>query len=165
MSPLQFHNSVHNAPAGYWGIATGSRHPSVSLGADRGSFAAALIEAACTARSEHRPTVLSVYDIVAPKPLVYAYPLVAPFGVGLVLGNDAKQEGRRRIGLTLVPTPPSSPSAAETRMQCTELERLRSGNPAARALPLLAAFAENRTCSIVLEYLDDCHLRVEHLAS
>jgi len=25
LSPTKFHNSVHNAPAGYWAIATGSR--------------------------------------------------------------------------------------------------------------------------------------------
>ncbi|MEN0077042.1 MAG: beta-ketoacyl synthase chain length factor, partial [Paracraurococcus sp.] len=32
LSPTQFHNSVHNAPAGYWHIAAGSAAPSLSLG-------------------------------------------------------------------------------------------------------------------------------------
>ena len=31
VSPTRFHNSVHNAAAGYWGIATGSREASTSL--------------------------------------------------------------------------------------------------------------------------------------
>jgi hypothetical protein len=31
VSPTRFHNSVHNAPAGYWAVATGSREPSTSL--------------------------------------------------------------------------------------------------------------------------------------
>jgi hypothetical protein len=31
VSPTRFHNSVHNAPAGYWGIALRARAPSTSL--------------------------------------------------------------------------------------------------------------------------------------
>ena len=30
ISPTRFHNSVHNAPSGYWGIASGSRAPSAT---------------------------------------------------------------------------------------------------------------------------------------
>jgi len=46
VSPTQFHNSVHNAPSGYWGIATGSHESSTSLAAYDFSFGAGLIEAA-----------------------------------------------------------------------------------------------------------------------
>ena len=35
VSPTRFHNSVHNAPSGYWALATGSRAPSISLSAYR----------------------------------------------------------------------------------------------------------------------------------
>src|ERR1035437_1555809 len=28
LSPTRFHNSVHNAPSGYWGVATGCMQPS-----------------------------------------------------------------------------------------------------------------------------------------
>jgi len=31
ISPTRFHNSVHNAPAGYWSIATPDMNPSTSL--------------------------------------------------------------------------------------------------------------------------------------
>ena len=44
VSPTRFHNSVHNAPAGYWSIATGSMAASTSLCAYDGTFAAALLE-------------------------------------------------------------------------------------------------------------------------
>ena len=43
ISPTRFHNSVHNAPAGYWSIATGSRLASISICAYDVSFAAGLI--------------------------------------------------------------------------------------------------------------------------
>ena len=32
VSPTQFHNSVHNAAAGYWSIAMGSRAPATCVG-------------------------------------------------------------------------------------------------------------------------------------
>ena len=46
ISPTRFHNSVHNAPSGYWGIATGAMHAADSLAAFDASFGAGLIEAA-----------------------------------------------------------------------------------------------------------------------
>ena len=49
VSPTRFHNSVHNAPAGYWTVATGSRAPSTSLCAFDESFAAGLLDAAVQA--------------------------------------------------------------------------------------------------------------------
>ena len=46
LSPTRFHNSVHNAPAGYWGIATGAHGPHrLRLCAYDASFAAGLLEA------------------------------------------------------------------------------------------------------------------------
>ncbi len=41
VSPTQFHNSVHNAAAGYWAIATGSREPATTLGCHDATFAVA----------------------------------------------------------------------------------------------------------------------------
>ena len=46
MSPTRFHNSVHNAPAGYWSIFARSRAPSTTLCGYDASFAAGLLEAA-----------------------------------------------------------------------------------------------------------------------
>src|SRR6185369_224244 len=40
ISPTRFHNSVHNAPSGYWGIATGATQAADSLAAFDASFAA-----------------------------------------------------------------------------------------------------------------------------
>ena len=40
VSPTRFHNSVHNAAAGYWHIAVGSQATSTSLCAHDGSFCA-----------------------------------------------------------------------------------------------------------------------------
>src|SRR5258708_21335611 len=45
ISPTRFHNSVHNAPAGYWGIASGAMATSSVLCASDASFGAWLLEA------------------------------------------------------------------------------------------------------------------------
>ncbi len=44
ISPTRFHNSVHNAPAGYWSIATRSHASSSSLCCHDASFAAGLLD-------------------------------------------------------------------------------------------------------------------------
>src|SRR5258705_13326746 len=44
VSPTRFHNCVHNAPAGYWGIASRSRERSTNLACFDASFAAGLVE-------------------------------------------------------------------------------------------------------------------------
>jgi len=45
VSPTLFHNSVHNAPAGYFSIAADMKTPSVSLSAGDNTFSAGLLEA------------------------------------------------------------------------------------------------------------------------
>ena len=51
ISPTRFHNSVHNAAAGYWGIATGATPAANALCADDASFGAGLLEALRSWRS------------------------------------------------------------------------------------------------------------------
>jgi hypothetical protein len=135
VSPTQFHNSVHNAPAGYWSIATGSGAPSLSLSAFDGSFAAGLLEAAVVADAERRPVLLMAYDLPAPEPLDAARPLTGPFAVALLLQPESG--GGRCWELDLQ----SAAAGDDGTLADPELERLRRGNPAARCLPLLRALA------------------------
>ena len=69
VSPTRFHNSVHNAPAGYWSVATGSCEPSTSLCAYDASFAAGLVDAAAQVTVDDRPVTLVAYDLPYPEPL------------------------------------------------------------------------------------------------
>lgn len=136
VSPTRFHNSVHNAPAGYWAVATGCREPSTSLCAFDASFAAGLLEAAVQAMVDHRPVTLAAYDLPYPEPLHGVRPIGAMFGAALVL--TPKPTARSFSALTVTP---EGADADATTMLNAELERLRLGNPAARSLPLLAAIA------------------------
>ena len=149
VSPTRFHNSVHNAPSGYWSVATGSRAPSVSLSSFDDSFAAGLLEASAQAMVRGGPVTLIAYDVPYPEPLHAARPIGSMFSVALVLA-PARPE-RAIAELTLDMAPKDQP---ETGAMDTALERLRAGNPAARSLPLLMAVANRRSETIHLHGLD-----------
>jgi hypothetical protein len=155
VSPTRFHNSVHNAAAGYWSIATQCRAPSTSLACRDGSFAAGLLEAACQALSEGAAVALIAYDHPYPEPLHAVRPIVAPFGVALVLAPAASGRSLAVLDVSFVPedkAPTAAPDPA--------LESLRRSVPAARCLPLLAAVARGSAAAIALEYVSGSHLSV-----
>ncbi|MDO8891813.1 MAG: beta-ketoacyl synthase chain length factor [Sulfurimicrobium sp.] len=149
VSPTRFHNSVHNAAAGYWNIATGARTPANSIAAYDDSFAAGLLEAAVQAASEYMPVLLAAFDLPLPAPLHAVRPTAAPFAVALLLMPEpANALARLQISL-------ESSTEASTTMPQPELESLRCGNPAARALPLLQAVASGLARRIVLGWGDN----------
>ena len=148
VSPTRFHNSVHNAPSGYWGIAMQSRAPSISLCAFDWSFAAGLIEAAAQASVAGDAVLMIAYDLPYPEPLRAVRPVSAPFGAALLLTRD--RDSRSIAALELVV---SRDRNRTSRHDDAGLESLRRGNPCARGLPLLAALARQRPDEVVLEYV------------
>ncbi|GMR17991.1 MAG: hypothetical protein BMS9Abin33_0390 [Gammaproteobacteria bacterium] len=146
ISPTRFHNSVHNAPAGYWSIATESRAPSSSISCYDFSFAGGLLDSACRVVTEDKPVLLSAFDIAVPD-LLYAFqPIGSSFGIALVLEKNASDNSVAQLDLSV-----SRTEAPVSRLSNTELERLRQDNPSARALPLLCALACGDDDKIVLE--------------
>jgi hypothetical protein len=155
VSPTRFHNSVHNAAAGYWSIATRSREASTSLCAYDASFSAGLIEALTQVASWRKPVALIAYDQPYPEPLHSARPLLATFGAALVLTPEATGRSSARFELEFLPG-----EEKPTRMSDSALEELRLGIPAARALPLLEALAREKEGDVVLDFLAETRLRV-----
>jgi hypothetical protein len=155
VSPTRFHNSVHNAPAGYWSIATGSTSPSTSLCCHDESFAAGLLEAGVQARVEGTAVTLIAYDVQYPPPLHDARPLGAAFGVALVLAPAPTPAAFATIDLELEPG-----SAAANIVACPDLEAVRQATPAARSLPLLSALARQVEACVTIDYLGDLALRL-----
>lgn len=156
ISPTRFHNSVHNAPAGYWSIATGAMAPSNAMCAHDGSFAAGLLDAYSQVLATGAPCVLIAYDTDYPEPLRSARPIPDAFGLALVLTAEPGPA-------TLASLRPSLAidGDAPTPMADAALEALRAAIPAARALPLLQALARGDDATAVLDYLDPLRLRVE----
>ena len=151
ISPTRFHNSVHNAPAGYWGIATGAMMPADSLAAFDASFGAGLLEAMGRVAAEPARAVLLVaYDAPYPEPLYSARPVLDAFGVGLVLAGAGAGPA---ITVEIA-------RAKATPMSDAALEKVRQGIPAARSLPLLRLLAQGAPGRAEIEYLDGRALSV-----
>ena len=148
VSPMRFHNSVHNAPAGYWTIGTHSREPSTSLCAFDASFSAGLLDAVAQAAFDDRAVALIAYDLPYPEPLHSVRVIGATFAVALVLTPKATPASFGRLTLAL-----GKEMSAATKMADPGLEGLRRGNPAARSLPLLQALARGDHADLVLEYV------------
>jgi hypothetical protein len=146
VSPTRFHNSVHNAPSGYWGIATHSHHPSTSLCGFDWSFAIGLLEAAAQVQVDRQEVLLVAYDTPYPEPLRAIRRVVQPFGTALLFTRDRTGRTIAELEVTMDAQPKET-----SRMSDTALEELRSGNPCARALPLLAALAGARPQLVTLE--------------
>ncbi len=156
VSPTRFHNSVNNAPAGYWCMAIQSRAPSTSLAGFDASFAVGLLEAAAQAQAEQVAVLLVAHDTPLPEPLNSVRPMTAIFGAALVLTPQKTARSLMRLALEIDPLP-----AALSRLPDSGLEGLRTGNPAARALPVLAAIARAEAADLRLPYAHSQALRVE----
>ena len=154
MSPTRFHNSVHNAPAGYWSIFARSRAPSTTLCGHDASFAAGLLEAAAQAAVEQRPVLLVAYDLKSPEPLHGLWPVPRPFAAALVLTTEPAGGLKVRLGIEIADgtVNPAWPAALPGEL---------AANPAAQALVLLAAVAKNAGARAELQYLRNSHVAVE----
>jgi hypothetical protein len=153
ISPTRFHNSVHNAAAGYWGIATGSMATATALGAHDASFAAGLLEAMAQLACDTPEVLLVAYDTDYPEPLFTARPITDAFGVALLLRRAAGAQSLARLAVTVA-------AGFADRAGDPELEALRRAIPAARCLPLLDLLAHRIEGSARLEYLEPLVLAV-----
>lgn len=147
VSPTRFTNSVHNAAAGYWHIAVGSRHASTSVCAHDDSFGAGLVAAISQLPGLGAPVLLVSSETPYPEPLHATRPLPDVMGIGLVLGAAGDTGARVRLKARLLPGAQAGPA---TRCHDAALEALRASLPSARALPLLEAIARRRPARVVL---------------
>jgi hypothetical protein len=150
LSPTRFHNSVHNAAAGYWSIATGCRQPYGALGAGAYTFAAGLFAAALQVCADHTDVLFVAYDIEARGPLARIAPSSGILGVALVLGAAP---GKVAPGLQLVVTETAAGRDSHSG----------AANAMAASLPLMAALADRATRTLSLPLGPDSSLQVRVL--
>lgn len=134
LSPTRFHNSVHNASAGYWTIATDCRAPSSAACAGHASFGAALLEAAACACADRRPVLLVCSDTAGMGPLGELIDCRIAFGCALVL-SPFPGAAALPLNLSLV-----AQTSGETPLPQPCKDWMRD-NPSAASLPLLAMLA------------------------
>jgi hypothetical protein len=151
LSPTKFHNSVHNAPAGYWAIATGCMASTNAVSAGAYSFGAGLLEAALLAANEDVPVLFAAYDVAASGPLAEIVTTREPFGTALVLSRRRERPG---AALRFAVVPELAPAAAV-------LQPSHRDNPAAYGLPLLTALARGEAQTLALAAGPNMSLHLE----
>ena len=154
ISPTRFHNSVHNAAAGYWGIATKSMAPCQVLCAFDASFGAGLLDALGQVIVDQQTTLLIAYDSEYPEPLHSKRNTPDCGGVALLLTPHKTVRSIAQITVS------ATSRQAET-MTASDLEALRTDIPALRSLPLLQMLARGESASVCLDYLSPMQLSVD----
>lgn len=153
ISPIRFHNSVHNAAAGYWSIATKTMATSSVLCAFDASFGAGLLDALTQVTVDNTDCALMVSDTPYPEPVFSKRPLSDNCGIALVLAPQQTKHSIAKIKLSMT-------QDAADRFEDNSLEKLRTNLPTARGLPLLQAIAQQKSGRIVIDYLDNLRLAI-----
>lgn len=113
LSPTRFHNSVHNAAAGYWTIGTGAMEAATALSAGNASFAMGLLEALAQLQAGAPAVLLVGYDGASSGLLREVAPSEGLLGGALVLARDAQAGPRLTVHLEDGEAPPAPAGVAE----------------------------------------------------
>jgi len=89
ISPTIFHNSVHNAPSGYYSIAMKAKLGATSICRGPWTFAAGLLAAAVQTLCDGVPVLFVCYDSPMPSPLSDSMPVVDATAIALVIAPAA----------------------------------------------------------------------------
>ena len=143
ISPTRFHNSVHNAAAGYWTIGAGCMQATTALSAFDATFAEGLLEAlaqladdsAADDNADDKAILLVGYDNAAVGALPSVNRCSGLLGAALVLSRQPHARAHApQLRATLVDAHAPPPAGA--------LARLAAGNAMVPMLSLFEALAQ-----------------------
>jgi len=152
LSPTKFHNSVHNAAAGYWTIGNGCTAPTTAISAFDASFAQGLLEALSLLGTGREAVLLAAYDASATGPLGAVSRSDGLLGGALVLVADPRSAPLR---LQVAPVASPAPEAQGA------LARKFAGNAMHPMLALFDAIAAGDAGAVHLHAGPGRALRVE----
>ncbi len=158
ISAFLFHNSVQNAPAGYWSIATHSTNPSTSIACGCYSFHAAFLEAASVLSTEKKDVLLAVYDLDTPYPLCTQCRADAACGVAMVLSNTNTHQTIAALAVSL-----TNEITEPYQHSNDEINNLIQKNTSLHAISLLDPIANQYSGKISLNFLDSMSIIITHL--
>jgi hypothetical protein len=142
LSPTRFHNSVHNAAAGYWTIGAGAMAPATALSAYDASFAQGLLEALAQLATGTGAVLLVACDGQATGPVATVSPSRGLLGGSLLLVRDpAPGMPRLLVGMEELPAGNALPEGP--------LSAFLADNAMAPMLPLFEALALRRTRAMI----------------
>lgn len=156
LSPTKFHNSVHNAAAGYWTISTHCMRSANSIAAYRYTVGISLMEAALQGQQDQMPVLVSLFDLAARGIYQRIYATDMDFAAALVitpaeLSTPPLAKLTFSVGADAVAAPDWHPFFA----------RLSEANPSARILPLLHALSSHENSMVIgLSLADAVYLKI-----
>lgn len=144
LSPTRFHHAVHNAPSGYWAIASGCRRASNAIAEFGHAFAAGWLEATAQCLADAAPVLLVGVDTGAVGALASVNRSRGLLGVALLLSPHAGAASRWRVDSRLADSAASAPALRSPAAQSL------AANAMADALPLFEALARGTATRLAL---------------
>ncbi|NOQ37192.1 MAG: hypothetical protein GQ569_15085 [Methylococcaceae bacterium] len=140
LSPTQFHNSVHNTTAGYWGILNHCQKPATAIAAVDDGFAMGLLESWSQLQQTSGDLLLVCYDELWPQYLAAPIGKIA-FACALVLSTEVDN------ALAIISVPEIKPVEKSLNKDWCDLV---NSAPATAAVPLLQALKQQESGLIPL---------------
>lgn len=139
LSPTKFHNSVHNAAAGYWTISSGCMKSANSIAAYHQTAGLALLEGISQCVLQQEPVLITLFDTEAHATYRQIFPCEQSFGAAILVQPMSAQAGDDKpVVLTLT----DEQHAAAVEFADPLLAKLAATNPAAGILGLLSLLAQ-----------------------
>ena len=166
LSPTKFHNSVHNAPAGYWTISTGCMKAASTIAGFQRSVGLTLLEALTQCAVDKEPLLVTFVD--TPVALVQRDMLIndLSFAFSMVLLPDDALENSVGLRASITPNSDESTQSQVTHELPQALQVLYHKNPSAhvlilaRQLALRAALARESTHPILMSLSEATNLEL-----
>jgi len=134
LSPTKFHNSVHNAAAGYWTISTECMQAANSIAGYEHSVPLTLLDALTQIEHDKNPMLVTFYDAPVSDVLKPLLKNDAAFAVSIILAPV--EEGEDAPVLT-ASVSAGSVQWPELKQKDEDMARLYTNNPTAKILALL----------------------------
>jgi hypothetical protein len=157
VSPTQFHNSVHNAPSGYYSIAMHATAAAASVCRWQWTFAAGLLAAAGQVAADNEAVMYVCYDSPFPAPLSQHLAVTQPTAIALVL---APEPGARALGGWDIAVAPRAEPAFEPTLEPAWIPEAWQANASARGFAALATLAQAGAPRAALALSPQLELRI-----
>jgi len=134
VSPIHFHNSVHNAPAGYWMIGQKNQQAASAISAGEYQIATLFLEAMSQLSKEQPEILLIAYDLPIDPVIESITQPRNPFAFGLLLSLYASSQNIAEINTKII----------NKSITTRSISDWFGDNQAAQFLPVLKALAKKQ---------------------
>ena len=141
LSPTKFHNSVHNAAAGYWTISTHCMKSANSIAAYQKTVGLALLEGFTQCVLLNEPVLITLFDTAAHEAYRQIFACEYSFAAALLIRPATDKALSGSSYLAKICLTEATNASAESTWSSETLSKLYQDNPAAKVLDLLNAIA------------------------